>query len=42
MMTLERPITAALNHLLSRQPSLRDKLSAHADKVVRVDVRMMQ
>jgi len=41
-MTLERPIIAALNHLLSRQPSLRDKLSSHVDKVVRVDARMIQ
>jgi ubiquinone biosynthesis protein UbiJ len=42
MTTLERPIAAALNHLLSRQPALRDKLSAHAGKVARIDAGLMQ
>jgi len=37
MTELERPITAVLNHLLSRQPVLRDTLSAHAGKVARID-----
>jgi ubiquinone biosynthesis accessory factor UbiJ len=38
----ERSLTAALNHLLSRQPALRDKLSIHAGKVVRIDVGFIQ
>ena len=42
MTKLERPITAALNHLLSRQPTLRDKLSAHAGKGARIDAGVMQ
>ena len=42
MTTLERPIATALNHLLSRQPSLREKLSSHAGKVARVDAGVMQ
>jgi ubiquinone biosynthesis protein UbiJ len=33
MTTLDRSLSATLNHLLSRQPSLRDKLAAHAGKV---------
>ena len=38
----ERSLTAALNHLLSRQPSLPDKLSMHAGKVARIDVGFIQ
>ncbi len=37
MTTLDRPFAATLNHLLSRQPSLRDKLAAHAGKLARID-----
>lgn len=37
MPTLERPLTAVLNHLLVRQPALRDKLAAHAGKSARID-----
>jgi ubiquinone biosynthesis protein UbiJ len=39
---LQRKDTATLNHLLSRQPSLREKLSSHAGKVARVDAGVMQ
>ena len=42
MTTLERPVTTALKHLLSRQPALRDKLSMHAGKVARIDVGFIQ
>ena len=38
----ERSLTAALNHLLSRQPALRDKLCMHAGKVARIDVGFIQ
>ncbi len=37
MTSLARPFAATLNHLLSRQPALRDKLAAHAGKLARVD-----
>jgi len=42
MTTLERPIIIALNHLLQRQPALRDKLSAHAGKSARIDAGILQ
>ncbi len=42
MTTLERPLSATLNHLLSRQPLLRDTLAAHAGKVARIDAGIMQ
>lgn len=34
---MERPLRAVLNHLLSRQPVLRDRLATHAGKVARID-----
>ncbi len=34
---MERALRAVLNHLLSRQPGLRDRLVAHAGKVARID-----
>ena len=37
MTTLDRSLSATLNHLLSRQPSLREKLAAHAGKVACID-----
>lgn len=42
MTTLERPLAATLNHLLSRQPLLRDTLAAHAGKVACIDAGVMQ
>lgn len=42
MMIPERPIAATLNHLLSRQPLLRDKLSAHAGKPACIAVDAFQ
>ncbi len=42
MLTLQAPVAATLNHLLSRQPALRDKLAAHAGKVARIDVGFTQ
>ncbi|MCM0043319.1 MAG: sterol-binding protein [Burkholderiaceae bacterium] len=42
MTTLERPLIAALNHLLSRQSLLRDQLVAHAGKSARIDAGIMQ
>lgn len=42
MTTLERPIAATLNHLLSRQPALRDKLAAHAGKAASIDAGAVQ
>lgn len=38
----ERPVTATLNHLLSRQPALSQKLAAHAGKAARIDTGIMQ
>ena len=38
----ERSLTAAINHLLSRQPVLRHKLSMHAGKVACIDVGFIQ
>lgn len=37
MTTLERPLTAVINHLLVRQPALRDRLAAHAGQSARID-----
>ncbi len=37
MTTLDRPLTATLNHLLLRQPALRGKLAAHAGKSAAID-----
>lgn len=42
MTTFVRPMVAAINHVLARQPSLRSKLAAHADKVARIDIGVMQ
>lgn len=42
MTKLERPLAATLNHLLSRQPRLRDTLAAHAGKAARIDAGVMQ
>ena len=42
MTTLERLITTVLNRLLSRQPALAGKLSAHAGKVARIDAGIVQ
>ncbi len=40
-MTLTSTFAAPLNHLLSRQPALRDKLSAHAGKSACIDTGVM-
>ena len=37
-----RPFAATLNHLLSRQPALRDKLAAHAGKSACIDAAALQ
>lgn len=42
MAMLQAPVIATLNHLLSRQPALCDKLSAHAGKVARIDAGVVQ
>ena len=42
MMSPERPLAAALNHLLSRQPQLREVLSAHAGKSARIVLGTVQ
>jgi ubiquinone biosynthesis protein UbiJ len=42
MTMLQAPVAATLNHLLSRQPVLRDKLSVHAGKSARIDAGVMQ
>ena len=42
MMTPERPLAAALNHLLSRQPQLREVLLPHAGKSARMAVGTLQ
>ena len=42
MMSPERPLAAALNHLLSRQPQLREVLSAHAGKSARIALGTVQ
>jgi ubiquinone biosynthesis protein UbiJ len=42
MTTPERPIAAAVNHLLSRQPSLRDKLRLYAGKTACIDMGVMR
>ena len=38
----ERSLIGVINHLLSRQPSLRDKLRPHAGKVACLDVSLTQ
>ena len=38
MLTLERPLIATINHLLARQPALRERLRAYAGKVARIDL----
>ncbi len=42
MTMLQAPVVATLNHLLARQPALRDKLSLHAGKVARIDAGVVQ
>ena len=42
MTSLERPIAAVINHLLSRQPSLREKLRAHAGDMVCIETGALQ
>jgi ubiquinone biosynthesis protein UbiJ len=42
MVMLHAPVAATLNHLLSRQPVLRDKLSTHAGKSARIDAGGIQ
>jgi ubiquinone biosynthesis protein UbiJ len=42
MTTLERPIVAVINHLLSRQTLVRDKLRAHAGKVACIETGTVQ
>jgi ubiquinone biosynthesis protein UbiJ len=42
MTTLERPIIAVINHLLSRQTLVRDKLRAHAGKVTCIEIGAAQ
>ncbi len=42
MTMLQAPVAATLNHLLSRQPALLDKLSVHAGKAARIDAGVMQ
>ena len=38
MLTLERPLIATINHLLARQPALRERLRAYAGKVACIDL----
>ncbi len=42
MMSSERPLAAVLNHLLSRQPQLREILSVHAGKSARIALGNVQ
>ena len=42
MTFLERPITAVINHLLSRQALVRDKLRGHAGKVACIETGIVQ
>ena len=42
MTTLAHPLSAVINHLLVRQPALRDALSAHAGKSARIDAGVVQ
>ena len=42
MITSERPIAAAINHLLSRQPQLREILLPHVGKSARIAVGTLQ
>ena len=39
---MARPLAAVLNHCLSRQPALRDKLAVHAGKCARIDAGATQ
>lgn len=39
---MERPFSAVLNHLLARQPALREKLVAHAGKTACIDAGAMR
>ncbi len=40
--SLQTPISAVINHLLSRQPALAAKLAAHAGKIATIDAGIMQ
>ncbi len=40
--SLQTPISAVINHLLSRQPALAAKLAAHAGKIAAIDAGIMQ
>lgn len=42
MITPERPLAAAINHLLSRQPPLRQVLASHAGKAARMALGSFQ
>jgi ubiquinone biosynthesis protein UbiJ len=42
MTSLERPIAAVINHLLSRQPALREKLRAHAGEMACIETGSLQ
>ena len=42
MISLRPPISAVLNHLLSRQPALAAKLAAHAGKIAAIDAGVLQ
>lgn len=42
MISLRPPISAAFNHLLSRQPALAATLAAHAGKVAAIDTGLLQ
>lgn len=42
MTSLERPIAAVINHLLSRQPALREKLRAHAGEMACIETGSIQ
>ncbi len=42
MTSMERPIAAVINHLLSRHPSLREKLRAHAGEMVCIETGALQ
>ena len=42
MTSLERPIAAVINHLLSRQPALREKLRAHAGEIACIETGALQ
>lgn len=42
MTSLEHPIAAVINHLLSRQPALREKLRAHAGEMACIETGALQ